>query len=136
MSALENNKIITDVMAELAKGNSRPFGEAMTEDCIWRQMGTSGRWAVAYEGRRESWEKLFAPLRKQYATPYTNTPVHIFADGDHVIVEARGDVTMTSGKPYRNLYCFVIQMKDGKMREVREYMDTALSDAVIGPLEA
>ena len=80
MSASENRQIVAEVMAERAKGNARPFGEAMTEDCIWRQMGAQGRWSVAYEGRRACWEQLFAPLRKQYATPCTNTPVNILAD--------------------------------------------------------
>lgn len=28
-----------------------------------------------------------------------------------------------------NSYCFVIRMKDGKMVELREYMDTALAEA-------
>jgi ketosteroid isomerase-like protein len=35
--------------------------------------------------------------------------------------------------PYNNRYCLVIRMKDGKMREVREYMDTALAEAVLDP---
>lgn len=131
MSALENKKIVTDIMAELARGNARPFGEAMAEDCIWRQMGKQGRWSVAYAGKQDSGENLFAPLRRQYATPYTNTLTHIFADGDTVIVESRGSVTLTNGKSYANLYCFVIQMHEGKMREVREYLDTALADASI-----
>ena len=133
MSAAENKKIVTKIMAEMAKGNSRPFGEAMTENCIWRQMATSGRWSEVFVSRQESGERLFAPLRKQYATPYINTPVQIFADDDYVIVESRGKVTLKSGKQYNNLYCFVIQMEDGMMREVREYMDTALADAQIEP---
>jgi uncharacterized protein len=36
------------------------------------------------------------------------------------------------GQPYNNVYCFVIRIADGKMRELEEYVDTALVDAVLG----
>jgi uncharacterized protein len=45
-------------------------------------------------------------------------------------------VTLKSGKTYNNRYCFVIEMADGKMREVREYLDSALAEAVLEPLPA
>ena len=36
------------------------------------------------------------------------------------------------GKRYDNDYCFVFRMQDGKIVEVREYMDTILADAALG----
>lgn len=35
------------------------------------------------------------------------------------------------GKDYNNSYCYVIRMHEGKMVELREYMDTALAEAVL-----
>jgi len=48
-----------------------------------------------------------------------------------VVVLARGEVKTVRGEDYDNNYCFVIRMKDGKMVELREYMDTALAEAVL-----
>ena len=56
------------------------------------------------------------------------TPLTISADGDRVVVEARGQGRTKRGESYNNNYCYVIEMKDGKMRELREYLDTALGD--------
>lgn len=32
----------------------------------------------------------------------------------------------TAGKPYNNTYCYVIRLEGGKLRELTEYLDTAL----------
>ncbi|WP_271614270.1 nuclear transport factor 2 family protein [Bradyrhizobium sp. CCBAU 51627] len=48
----------------------------------------------------------------------------VYADGDTVIVEERMRATLAGGKPYENDYCFVFTVAGGRIREVREYMDT------------
>lgn len=66
------------------------------------------------------------PLFSQFADKYTNTAHRIIAEDDYVVVECRGHVTTKTGKPYNNQYCYVIRLADGKMRELTEYLDTAL----------
>lgn len=135
MLNIDNKEIVANAMAALAGGDSRAFYEAMAEDMIWRPM-VGGVWGEVQHGRERARDNLFAPLRKQYASAYTNTATNIFAEGDVVIVEARGAVTLKSGKAYNNRYCFVIEMAGGKMAEVREYLDSALAEAVLEPLSA
>ena len=48
----------------------------------------------------------------------------VYADGNTVIVEERMRATLPGGKPYENDYCFIFAVADGRIREVREYMDT------------
>ena len=55
------------------------------------------------------------------------------ADGEFVVVECEGSVATKAGQRYDNKYCYVIQMADGKMIELIEYMDTALADRVLAP---
>jgi ketosteroid isomerase-like protein len=130
MSAADNKKLIALIMAELAKGNTAPYAEAMAEDFVWRPMGT-GAWAKAYVGKKTAREKLFAPLYAQYRDQPTTTAHSIFADGDFVVVEAQGAATMKDGRPYNNRYCFIMHVVDGKIHEVREYLDTALADRTL-----
>ena len=40
-------------------------------------------------------------------------------------------MTTKTGKLYDNDYCFVIEMKGGKMIELTEYLDTALVDKTL-----
>lgn len=134
MSAAANREIIAAAFADMAKGDTAKFVDAWAEDGVWRMMD-SRRWGVAYPSRRAARDELFAPLRRQYADTFINTAQHIFADGDHVIVELTGSVPLKAGGRYENRYCFVIRMDGGKMVEIREYFDTALSERLLEPFE-
>lgn len=48
----------------------------------------------------------------------------IYADGDTVIVEQRMQATLAHGGHYDNDYCFVVELDNGLIKRVREYMDT------------
>lgn len=47
-----------------------------------------------------------------------------YADGDIVVVEERMRAVLANGNAYENDYCFVFVCRDGKIVQVREYMDT------------
>jgi ketosteroid isomerase-like protein len=47
-----------------------------------------------------------------------------YAEGDVVVVEHRLSATLPNGRPYVNDYCFVYEVRDGKVLRIREYMDT------------
>ncbi len=48
----------------------------------------------------------------------------VTAEGNVVVVEHRLSATLPNGRPYVNDYCFVYEVRDGKVRRIREYMDT------------
>ena len=55
----------------------------------------------------------------------------MYAEGCVVIVEQRFQATLANGAAYDNDYCFVIELQDGLIRRVREYMDTAKGHRMI-----
>jgi ketosteroid isomerase-like protein len=48
----------------------------------------------------------------------------VVAEGDVVVVEQRLSATLPNGRSYVNDYCFVYEVRDGKVWRIREYMDT------------
>ena len=46
------------------------------------------------------------------------------AEGEKVAVEARSEGEHVSGKIYSNEYHFLFQFRDGKLLQLKEYMDT------------
>jgi uncharacterized protein len=48
----------------------------------------------------------------------------VVAEGEVVVVEHRLSATLPNGRSYVNDYCFVYEVRDGKVRRIREYMDT------------
>ena len=127
-----NRATITAIMEALSRGETRPFGDAMAEDFTWRMTGTTP-WSGNYVGKADVLGRMLKTLREQWASQYKSTPSRIFADGDYVIVETRGEVVTRTGKPYNNTYCFVIRMRDDKMVELTEYFDTELVTAALEP---
>ena len=130
----KNRAIVTDIMSALAWGDTRPFSEAMADDFTWRTMAVEGPWCGALRGRAEVGE-FFAALYRQFAARQATIADRIFADGDTVIVEAKGGgVTTKRGERYANKYCLLFHLENGKLVEVREYLDTAYANTRLDPI--
>jgi uncharacterized protein len=130
MSAAENKQLIQNIFSELAKGNGKPFVEAMADDFCWTVTGST-RWSRTYRGKQAVLTELLSPLLSLFADQYTNTAHRIIAEDDYVVIECRGSVTTKSGIPYNNKYCWVCRIAGGKLRELTEYMDTELARAAL-----
>jgi ketosteroid isomerase-like protein len=128
----ENKRIIEHVYAELARGNSRPFVDALAHDVRWSMIGSTA-WSGVYEGKETVLKTLLAPLRAQFAGQYTARAERLIAEGDLVVAEVRGRVGTTRGRRYDNTYCFIFRLVEGKISEMTEYLDTALVDAELAP---
>src|SRR4051794_31937690 len=106
MSAAENKQLMEGVFAELAKGDGKPFVEALAEDVRWTIIGDTA-WSGTWEGLASVQIELLAPLFAQFGSTYRAEAIRLIAEGDHVVIESRGDVTTATGMPYRNTYCYV-----------------------------
>jgi uncharacterized protein len=136
MSASENKKIVQHIFDEMAYSNSTPLLESLADDFRFVVTGSS-KWSRSYDGKAAVLAELFAPLQAKIVGRITTIPTRLIAEGDHVVVEARGRNTTKDGKAYNNIYCNVLRLEGGKLKEWTEYADTALVDAVLGdPAEA
>jgi hypothetical protein len=132
MTPAENKLLIQKIMDARSRRDHAPFIAAMADDFTWRIIGSTA-WSGEYVCKTEVRERLLKPLYAQFTAPSRITPTRILADDDYVVVECRGDATTLSGERYANTYCFVIRMANGQMREMTEYMDTALVERVLRP---
>lgn len=48
----------------------------------------------------------------------------VVAEGAVVFAEHRLSATLPNGRPYVNGYCFAYEVEGGRVRQIREYMDT------------
>ena len=125
-----NRKRIQNIMAELDKGNGKPFVEAMADDFSWTIPGDTP-WSRTYSGKQVVLDELLRPLYAQFATPYLSTTRRVMADGDRVVIEFDGRVTTKAGKAYNNRYCYVCRMEGGRIKDLMEYLDTALVNSAL-----
>jgi ketosteroid isomerase-like protein len=125
MNTEKNKSAIFAIFAETAKGNGRPFVDALAEDVRWTIIGSTP-WSRTYVGKSSVINDLLRPLGRQLGGPSIIKAHHILVEDDYVAVQATGHNTTVSGKPYENRYCWVIRMQEGKMTELTEYADTQL----------
>ena len=60
--------------------------------------------------------------------------LYLTAEADRVAAEIAGKATLINGTPYNNQYHFLFFLHDGRIYKIKEYMDTKLVDAALGPL--
>jgi uncharacterized protein len=132
MNAEQNKALMRRIYTELERGNGRPFVEALADDVRWRIIGSTD-WSGTWEGKASVRAKLLDPLFAQFATRYRNRAIRLIAEGDWVVIESRGEVITKSGKPYRNTYCNLFRLKEGRVVEINEYCDTELLSKVLTP---
>jgi uncharacterized protein len=131
MTANANKDLVEHIFTELGQGNSTPLVDAMADDCTWVNVGTNS-WCRPFVGKKAVVGELFAAIRKSMEGRVRTVPHRFIAEGDLVVVEARGDNMTKDGKPYRNTYCMICRVEGGKLREVREYCDTELVTRALG----
>lgn len=116
-------QLVSDFLATFSRGDVDGVLDAMADDATWWVSG-------GLEGMSGTYDKeAFGPLLRGATSLYVEgalriTPTSMIAEGDRVAVEAEGFATMTSGRVYQPRYHFLFEVKDGKVRRVREYMDT------------
>jgi uncharacterized protein len=119
----ENKAVVARFFETFSSGNVQAMLDAMADGGSWwvsgRLEGMSGRYDKA----------SFGPLVEGAKANYKSgglviTPVSMIAEGDKVAVEATGFAELTDGRTYEPQYHFLVTVRDGKVFEVREYMDT------------
>jgi ketosteroid isomerase-like protein len=131
MSIAENKKLLQDIFAGFAQGDAKLFVEKMAPNFRWHLTGTTG-WSRSYDGKEAVLKELLAPLRNRIDGRIKTVPKRFIADGDLVVVEARGDNRTVKGEPYNNNYCFVFRVENGMLAELTEYLDTELVTRALG----
>ncbi|MFD6355455.1 nuclear transport factor 2 family protein [Nocardia tengchongensis] len=131
-TTVDNKTTIRAVFDELAKGNGRALTDAMSDDCRWTFPGVWS-WAGTWEPKTVVVHDLLRPLMAQFRGDYRMVADSLLADGDQVVVQARGAGTTLDGEPYPQTYCLILRMADGRITEVVEHCDTALVERVLRP---
>ncbi|MDG2524249.1 nuclear transport factor 2 family protein [Stenotrophomonas sp. HITSZ_GD] len=125
-----NRQFIAQAFDEWAAGGSGFFERVLAPDMVWTIKGTSPV-AGRYEGREEFMAKAVAPFAARLSSPMRPTVNHLWAEGDHVIVQWDGTAIAADGKPYQNSYVWILQMENLRAVEVTAFLDLVPYDDVI-----
>lgn len=136
MGAAANKKLMEEIFA--AAGNPDPaardrslFTASLADDAKWVVTGQYS-WSRTFTGKQSILNDLHGHVRSLLVDRVRTVAHRFVADGDHVVVEAKGNNLTKTGARYDNDYCLVFQLENGKIKEVREYCNSVLTEKALG----
>lgn len=127
----DNKRVVLQFMEAMSTGNAALGAPCITEDACAIAKGY-GKFA----GRREA--DVMIGMIEAFNTLVPGglkfEILSVIGDGDRVAVEAEGNAVTNEGMPYRNQYCFVFELRGGKIAQVNEYFCNVHADEVLWPL--
>ena len=130
MSDASNKALLQHAFEETAKGNGRPFVEALADDVTWTIIATTA-WPGIYGGKRAVVAELLAPLAEQFTGENIVSAERFIAEGDVVVIKGRNHSMTKAGRSYPNRHCWVFVMRNGEVAEITDYTDTQLIAEVL-----
>ena len=122
MSIEKNAQVVKEFFAAMGRGDKQGLLALSAEDIEWVIPGKD--WPLA--GTHRGHAGLTALLQKASQTVETSTePSEYVAQGDRVLVVgvAKGKIKATI-KPIKDDWIFAITVRNGKVANIREYIDT------------
>ena len=130
MGATENRRLIEDYFRKVGAGDPS-LPEALSDDVVW-WVPPGSDMAGLYEGKPAVLE-MFAKGIGLYSQtdPMRVTVEELVAEGETVCAQVVIEAKTAGGRDYRNHYHFVFKIRDGKIRAVKEYVDTKYAHDVL-----
>jgi len=121
----ENERIFLKFFETLSGGDLQKIRDLFHDDAVWQVQVKGIAGEGSHKGKKGIVDEFLAPVRGMFkpGDPKINL-TSIASKGSLVIGESTGRGTFVDGRPYDNLYVWAIEIKDGKVYRLREYMDS------------
>lgn len=131
MTTKTNKELIQSFFDAGNRGDMDHIVGLFADDIKWTTSGTT-KFSGTFDGKQTLLDNLLGGLFSQLKAGIFSEIENIVAEGEFVVAQTRGKAETTDGKNYDNNYCHIFKLQDGKIKEVTEYLDTALTNSVFG----
>jgi ketosteroid isomerase-like protein len=131
MNSSDNKQAVENAYASMAAGDPAPYLDLLSDEVSITMFGDH-RFARTFKGKTDIYNNLFGPIREVLDGTIRMNATNVVAESNTVVVEAQGEARTKDGRSYKNTYCFVFRLANGKITESREYIDTQLVKATFG----
>ncbi len=121
----ENERLALEFFATLNTGDLERLRLLLHEEVTWVPQVRDIPGAGTHRGKKGVVDEFLAPVRGMFAPGDPKTTVDTIASkGPLVLLESRGVGKLADGRTYENRYAWAIEIRDGKVFTIREYMDS------------
>jgi ketosteroid isomerase-like protein len=123
MTAAQNKAVVAQFFDYVSTGKAHDAFASLADDFRFELIAPA---PYGGEYDREGLAKFFANVMAPVmARPFSTEVIGMIAEGDKVAVETRSNSENHVGFQYRNRYHTLIQLRNGKIIFMREYLDSA-----------
>jgi len=123
MTAEEKKDLVIKTWTAFGKGDIKSAFANMDDNVSWLVPGTTPNISGVKKGKDEIL-KFMSGVGAVFPEGIKSEIRRTYCDGDTVVVELTNRGKVSNGKSYENEYCFVFELEGGKIRRIREYVDT------------
>jgi len=121
----EYEQVYMQFFETLSSGELEKIRATFHDDAVWQVQPKGILGEGSHRGKKAIVDEFLAPVRGMFKPGDPKLKVTSLASrGAMVIGELEAHGTFADGRPYDNLYVFVLEIKDGKVWRLREYMDS------------
>lgn len=124
MSLEENKKIVAEYFAHFKRKEVQAALDKMTPDATWWIGGKPELFPICGLKTKAEMGEILMSLVMTTQDGLAITPKSMIAEGNKVAVEAESYGVLGNGRTYNNEYHFLVEVCDGMIASVREYLDT------------
>ena len=124
MSIDDNKKLASEFFARFSANDIAGALDTMTDDATWWIAGKPAQLSAAGVHRKEQIARVFHRMMGQLKDGLKMTVKSLIAEGDKVALEVESYGELQNGRVYNQEYHTLITIRDGKISEVKEYLDT------------
>ncbi|HZP45388.1 MAG TPA: nuclear transport factor 2 family protein [Candidatus Binataceae bacterium] len=123
MSVESNKQLVTDFWKAFAGGDIKTAFAMLSDEVSWLIPGNLPELSGLRKGKAEILN-FARTAAKTFPSGLRSEIRRVYGDGETVLVEMTNRGKLFNGRDYENEYCFVFEIEGGKIRRVREYVDT------------
>jgi ketosteroid isomerase-like protein len=123
MTIESNKELVLNTWKAFAKGDIKAAFANMSDEVSWLIPGALPNLSGMRRGKSGILD-FARQAAKMFPGGLVSEIRRVYGDGDTVLVEMTNRGKLFNGKDYENEYCFVFEVEAGKIRRVREYVDT------------
>ncbi|HVZ44270.1 MAG TPA: nuclear transport factor 2 family protein [Ramlibacter sp.] len=131
MSDSANKQIVRSFFDNFAAGRVQAALDLMSEEATWWVNGQPGRYALAGTLTKAQFVERLHWVEARFPARLRVTATGWTAEDDRVAVEAETHGVTADGKTYNNRIHFLFEVREGRIRAVREYLDTMHGQEVL-----
>jgi ketosteroid isomerase-like protein len=131
MGATENKTTVLSFFDNLSAGHFQRAMDLMDEDAVWWVSGNPEYIPLAGTYRKDELLGMVTMVGAAMPDGIQLTVTSATAEDDRVAVEIEVRGVSPKGKVYENRNFFAVEVRDGRIKAVREYFDTIHTNEVL-----